>query len=503
MFRTTARRRRHKPVALAIVLVVVSLMYTAGGAIQSPRPQDPPPEYIIQPTASTPYLPFDMPSGTTNRKVFAHYVPWYPISLDNQLVNSDYYTTGYVSPTGEGGAHSAYGGLLRDRPLPRAPLGGANWRDIDVATEISQAKSVGIDGFAVDVVLPSYQNADIIRLLTQAQSAGNFSIQITADMAGFLGGFSEADFASNFAPYLKAPAAQRLTDGRVVLGAFFAERRPVAWWTNTLNLFRTAYGINVAFVPTFLDADSNMNAFAPISYGLSNWGARDPAVVNPTNTAQGTPVDLVRRAHSLGKIWMQPVAFQDNRPREGNYSESQNAVTNRNAWQIATIEGAEWANLITWNDYAEMTAVAPSVKHGWRMIDMDAYPIALFKYGMTPPVLREALYVSHRTQPFASLPTYPETWLMRNTWATPSRDTVEVESFAKAPAMVVGYIGGNWYFCGAPAGFGVCTFPLAAGQVAVGLYRDNAYQVVVVSPNAVTNTPYVQDLQYVVAGGLR
>jgi hypothetical protein len=137
------------------------------------------------------------------------------------------------------------------------------------------------------------------------------------------------------------------------------------------------------------------------------------------------------------------------------------------------------------------------------MIDMDAYPIALFKYGMTPPVLREALYVSHRTQPFASLPTYPETWLMRNTWATPSRDTVEVESFAKAPAIVVGYIGGNWYFCGAPAGFGVCTFPLTAGQVAVGLYRDNAYQVVVVSPNAVTNTPYVQDLQYVVAGGLR
>jgi hypothetical protein len=503
MFRPIARRRRHGPIALAIVFVLVSLMYAASWAFQPPRAALPPPQYIIEPTASTPYLPFDMPSGATDRKVFAHYVPWYPISLDNQPANTDYYTTGYISPTGEGGAHAAYGGLLRDRPLPRAPLSGANWRDIDVAAEISQAKSVGIDGFAVDVVLPSYQNADIVRLLTQAQAAGNFSIQITADMSGFLAAFSEADFASNFAPYLKSPAAQRLDDGRVVLGAFFAEKVPVAWWTNTLNLFRTAYGLNVAFVPTFLDAKANMNAFAPISYGLSNWGARDPAVVNPDNTAEGAPVDLVRRAHGLGKIWMQPVAFQDNRPKEGNYSESQNAMTNRNAWQIATIEGAEWVNLITWNDYAEMTAVAPSSKHGWRMIDMDAYWIALFKYGMPPPVLRETLYVSHRTQPFAALPTYPETSLMRNTWATPSRDTVEVESFAKAPATVVGLIGGNWHFCDAPAGFGVCTFPLTVGQVAVGLYRDNAYQLVVVSPYAVTNSPYVQDLQYVVAGGLR
>jgi Glycosyl hydrolase family 71 len=503
MYRVSHGMRRHVLVALAIVFVVFSVMYAASGFFQPPRHEAPPPQYNIGPTTATPYLPFDMPNGATNRKVFAHYVPWYPISLDNQPADSDYYTTGYIAPTGEGGAHAAYGGLLRDRPLPRAPLSGANWRDIDVATEISQAKSVGIDGFAVDVVLPSYQNADIVRLLTQAQAAGNFSIQITADMSGFLSGFSPADFASNFASYLKSPAAQRLDDGRVVLGAFFAEKVPVEWWTNTLNLFRAVHGINVAFVPTFLDANANMNAFAPISYGLSNWGARDPMVVDPANAAEGTPVELVRRAHSLGKIWMQPVAFQDNRPKDGTYSEVQNAVTNRNAWQIATIEGAEWANLITWNDYAETTAVAPSAKHGWRMLDVDAYWIALFKYGMPPPVLREALYVSHRTQPFAATPTYPETLLMHNTWATPSRDTVEVESFARSPGTVIGYVGGNWYFCAAPPGFGVCTFPLTVGQVAVGLYRDNAYQVLVVSPYAVTNTPYVQDLQYTVAGGLR
>jgi hypothetical protein len=150
-----------------------------------------------------------------------------------------------------------------------------------------------------------------------------------------------------------------------------------------------------------------------------------------------------------------------------------------------------------------MTGIAPTIKHGWRLLDINAYRIAIFKYGVTPPVLRETMYVTHRQQPFAAMPQYPEALLMRNNGMTPPRDTVEVESFAKAPAIVVGYIGGKWYFCSAPAGFGVCTFPLSIGSVAIGLYRDNAYQVVVASPFPVTDRPYVQDLQYVAAGGLR
>jgi hypothetical protein len=49
----------------------------------------------------------------------------------------------------------------------------------------------------------------------------------------------------------------------------------------------------------------------------------------------------------------------------------------------------------------------------------------------------------------------------------------------------------------------VCTFPLSPGVIAVGLSRDKTDKVTVISPFRVTTTPSVQDMQYVVAGGLR
>jgi hypothetical protein len=93
--------------------------------------------------------------------------------------------------------------------------------------------------------------------------------------------------------------------------------------------------------------------------------------------------------------------------------------------------------------------------------------------------------------------------MMRNIAPTPARDAVEVEAYSRAPSMVVAVIGGSLQTCNVPAGFGVCTFGLAPGGITVRLYRSNVDQVVVQSPYQVTNTPYVQDLQYVVAGGLR
>jgi hypothetical protein len=497
---TTARRRWYQPFAIAIVFVLSVTIYVASSVVYLHYPA----QYFIPPAAATPYLPFDMPSGPSTKKVFAHYVPWVPISIDNQPAENDYYSTQLNTPTGEGGVHAVYGGYLRDRPLPRPPIASADWRDIDLRTDVNQAKSVGIDGFAVDVVLPAAQVDTVNRLLTVAQTVAGFSIQITADMSGPFGGnFSETNMAAEFAPYLRHPAAQRLSDNRVVLGAFYAERKPPAWWQNLLNILRNTYQINVAFVPTFLDADANMSAFAPFSYGFSNWGGRNPITMSATDTNPGSAIDLVRRANALGKIWMQSVAFQDNRPKGGIFEESQNGTLNRNSWRIAIDEQVEWANLITWNDYAEMTAYAPSVKHGWRLLDMSAYRIARFKFGAFPPILRDAVYVTYRTQPVAAQPQVPQTVLMRNIGATPAQDTVEVEAYSREPSTVVATIGGRSLTCNVPAGFGVCTFPLGLGGIAVGLFRSGACQQVVNPTWQVTAAPHVQDVQYTAAGGLR
>lgn len=503
-----AQRRGITGIAMALVLILgIGNSVTAAAPVDQPATllevEDPP---LIETfdTVSTPYLPFDMPVGTSDRKVFAHYVPWLPISIDNFPGDVDYYQSELLNPHGERGIHSHYGGYLRDRPMPRLPIGDPNWQMVDAQTEVAQAKSIGINGFSVDVTVPIAQAEAPMRLMSAAELAGDFAVQVTSDMSGAFGAdYDENEFAAEFAPLLRHPAAQRLSDGRTVLGAFYAERKPAGWWLKVLQIMRDRYHVDAAFVPTFLDAASYMDAFAPFSFGFSNWGGRNPSVLSPSNTGAGSPISLVRRAKGHGKLWMQPIAFQDNRPRAGIFEESENGTTNRNAWKIAIDEHAEWANIITWNDYAEMTAVAPSAKHGWRMLDREAYWVSLFKYGIEPAVIRDALYVSSRSQMHAAVPSLPDQLLMNNIGATPARDTVEVESFARAPSTVTAWIGGATASCTVPAGLGVCTFPLQPGAYVVSLKRDGAEQVVVRSPFEVTETPHVQDLQYVVTGGLR
>ncbi len=85
-------------------------------------------------------------------KVFAHYFPPYPISLDNAPSDKDYYSTDYLKVNGEGGKYAAVGGLLRDRPLGRAPLSNSNFRLADMRTEVRQAKAAGIDGFTLNIM---------------------------------------------------------------------------------------------------------------------------------------------------------------------------------------------------------------------------------------------------------------------------------------------------------------------------------------------------------------
>ncbi|MCV7073462.1 glycoside hydrolase family 71 protein [Mycolicibacterium rufum] len=457
---------------------------------------------------STPYLPFDLSTEPSAKKVLAHYMPNFPVSIDNKPSATDYYTAEYLSPTGEGGLHSSYGGYLRDRPLPRGPLADPDWRNLDLRTEISQAKSVGIDGFAVDVIMPrsppSLWSDVPTRLLDTAAAQGNFTILPTADMAGPLQGMSARDLASEFAVYLRSPASFRLEDGRPVLGAFYAEAKPAQFWRDVLTALKDLIQLDVAFVPTFLDAPTHLSDFAPFSYGFSTWGGRNPEAVPTVPAGQSYPVDLTRRSHALGKIWMQSIAYQDSRPKSAQFEESQNGQTSRQAWQVAVQEQADWVQLVTWNDYSENTQFAPSLKSGWRLLDMNAYFISLFKYGAAPEIVRDAVYVSYRTQPADAPMTYPESRPMRVVPGTPAaRDSVELVSFAVAPSTLRLHIGPETASCDVPAGVGVCQFALRPGLIRASMWRGGNCVFTTMSTIPVTTAPLVQDLHYVLVGGLR
>lgn len=452
----------------------------------------------------TPYLPFNLRSGESSRKVFAHYVPNFPISIDNLSPEIDYYTRQYLAPDGEQGIHSSYGGFVRDRPLPRLPIPSPDWKVIDLGTEIAQAKSVGIDGFAVDVIDLRNTTNFVDTMLHAAHVAGDFTILVTADLSGPLGSLTPDALADEVAPYLTAHSTFRLDDGRPVLSAFYAELQSPAWWSTVLAHLHDRYGLTVAFVPLFLDGTRHLDEFAPLSYGFGVWGGRTPASNSLTNPVRGLPLDLIRRTHAMGKIWMQPIAFQDVRPREGKFEESDNGSTNRLMWELAIQNDAEWAQLITWNDYAESTAMAPSVAHGWRILDMNAYDIFRFKFGYAPPVVRDAVYVSYRAQPWKAEPIRQQTLLMTpGPEQSPPRDEVEVVVFAVEPSTLRATVGDNTEERSVPAGVSIAAFPLASGSISVQLWRNGTLLTSAHSDVDVTPTPYVQDLQYRVTGGLR
>ncbi|WP_078628164.1 glycoside hydrolase family 71 protein [Streptomyces sp. NRRL F-2664] len=445
-------------------------------------------------------LPFDMPqpaalrSGEAGRKlVFAHYFTPYPLSLDNAGADNDYYARNYLNPDGESGKHGRYGGLLRDRPLPVAPKSG-DWEYANLQQEVRTARAAGIDGFTLDLLSLSGKNWDRSNLLMAAARSvdPHFKIMLMPDMTS-LKTDDPRVLAEAIATLGDASAAHRLPDGRLVVSPFKAEAKSVAWWTEVIRVLRADHGIGTAFVPLFLDFGAHSGEFAPISHGFSEWGSR-------SYVGQESSTRDVRRAHGMGKIWMQPVSVQDARPNQGIYDEAGNTATLRATWTRAIEDGADWVQLTTWNDYSEGSQFAPSVHNGHAYLDLTSYYLTRFKTGAWPKIVRDTLYLTARTQFAGADPTGDQSLVMSlRKGSAPPRDTVEVLSFLTGPAVVrttVGTVRGSH---DAPAGLHSQLLPLRTGTSAAHVTRDGKTSAEVDLPYRVDHSVEVQDLQYYAA----
>ncbi|WP_411104548.1 glycoside hydrolase family 71 protein [Streptomyces sp. cmx-4-9] len=442
-------------------------------------------------------LPFDLPqpaalrSGDAGRKlVFAHYFTPYPLSLDNASADSDYYTRNYLKPDGESGKHERYGGLLRDRPLPVTPKNGS-WELANLQQEVRTARAAGIDGFTLDMLSLSGKNWERSHLLMEAARSVDpaFKVMLMPDMTS-LKTDDPGVLADAVAALGKTPAAHRLPDGRLVVSPFKAEEKSVAWWTSVMDILESRHGIRTAFVPLFLDFDGNSADFAPISHGFSEWGSRSYV------GQEGSTRD-VKRAHGLGKIWMQPVSVQDARPNQGIYDEAGNTATLRATWTRAIDDGADWVQLTTWNDYSEGSQFAPSLHNGHAYLDLTSFYLTRFKTGSWPKIVRDTLYLTARTQFASADPTGDQSLLMslRKGSAAP-RDTVEVLSFLVAPGDVRTAVGPVKASHRAPAGVHAELLPLKAGSSSARLVREGKARAEVELPQPVDPTVEIQDLQY-------
>ncbi|MDB5184304.1 MAG: hypothetical protein JWN38_112 [Candidatus Saccharibacteria bacterium] len=474
----------------------------------------PPPTIPVIPTGPVSSdigpLPFDLPSQytlkNTTKKVFAHYIPTFPISIDNQDPSNDYYARNFLTVNGESGKHAAYGGYIRDRPYSRSPLPG-NWALTDMKTEITRASDAGIDGFTTDVLSVSNNTWPRVLNLVQAASELNNGFKILFMPDGTTLGNTADSLADTLAGVAKGPyknGLKFLPDGRLVVSPFNPEKLSkgssdtVAYWTEFVHRM-SADGVPVAFIPCSLNY-TNATKFAAISYGYSIWGNRNPG-------QEGSQAGLSTSAHAAGKIWMQPVSLQDERPYAGLFYEAGNSENFRVTWQAAIDGNADWVQIPTWDDFYENSEIEPSPHLGWSVTDLASYYLTKFKLGVAPTIVRDVVYISHRRQPVNAAPTGPQTLIMKPQTACGMplpclivpRDTVEALTFLTKPTTVKVSVGGTVTTYTAPAGVSAKLVPLKAGTVSAELDRSDGSTIKVTSLYPVSNTLEVQDLHYVFA----
>jgi hypothetical protein len=435
-------------------------------------------------------------TGSSTKKVFGHYFPPYPISIDNKAASVDYYTRNYLSPTGENSKFAATGGLLRDRPNPRAPLPG-NFELADATTEVKQASAAGLDGFVINIMGwtgNSWTRALQMTKAAKASGTGFVTVPMI-DGSSSATGVTPAVMATNLTLFYNTPGAYRMSDGRYLLSTFKAEGKPATYWKDVITALKTDHGINVAFVGVFNSlTDARITEYAPISYALGIWGARDPAAV------LNMP-DRAAAVRKYGVKWMAPIAIQDVRHWTTSYAEADNTELLRASWETAIEQGADMVQLVTWNDYSESTGFASSEAHHNTFLDLNGYYATQFKTGQKPTLTGDELILTHRIQKVTTQPT-KQTAKMDPTLAgskvTP-RDTVEIASLLKAPATVSLTVGGKTTSYNAPAGVSTYTVPLTTGTVSAQAIRGNTIIKTVTSTHPVVSTIDYWDLQYYAA----
>ncbi len=503
-------RPRFVPTALFLAFALVAAS-CGGAAATAPSEQTATasqvPSPVIEPvadvvssaqqlvSANTAAWPFEAPNlvalRASPKKVFAHYLTPFPVSLDNLAAPGDYYGAQYLSAQGEGGKFAGSGGYIKQRPLPRNVLETQAWVRSDAEQDVRRAVAAGLDGFSLDLLASSGVHWDRAQRMLDTAAAidEGFRILLMPDM--------EAEFKAqpgNVLTVVRAlarhPAAYRLPDGRLVLAPFNAQNQSAAWWKAQMDTLH-AEGIEVALWPVFQAWSRYAAAFAPISLGISDWGDRSPGLNRNWRSAAG-------QAHDMGLRWMASVSPQDARPKDLLYWESGNSENYRVMWDNAIAGGADWVQVVTWNDYSEATEVAPSSGTQWSFYDLTAYYTAWFKTGKPPRIAKDVIYYFHRRHASTATPD-----LSRQTrryaaggGSDPVADQVEALVFATLESTLRITLAGNVTERIVPAGLSSVRVPLSSGTPVFELVRGGSTVASVRSAYPIVDSIVYQDMLY-------
>lgn len=431
-------------------------------------------------------LPFAMPSAdvffTSARRVFAHYFYPLPLSLDNLPAASDYYNRNYLTVAGEGGIHAAYGGYLRQRPLPvPVQAAGVAYQAVNMRLEVEMAIARGITGFTFDILnlADALSSTGHLQTLIAAAQAvePRFSIIPMLDMSA-LTTLTPVQAASILQAIHASPNLYRLWDGRIVVAAFDAALQPAAWYQQMFAALNLA-GITAALWPVLLGAPADAGTLDAVSEGMGGWGTATPS-------SAAALAATVSTAQAKGLAYLAPILPQQFRPKSSVYWEAANSLTFRNAWMSAINSKAAAIQVITWSDFSESGQIQPytdatlATNIGTGFYDLNAYYAAWYATGVQPPITQEVLYWFHRRMKASSAhPNQSATFAI--TAGETASDNIELLAFLTQP----GTLSINGVTMSAPAGITSFLQPLAPGNPSFALERNGSNVLSFASPMTV------------------
>jgi Glycosyl hydrolase family 71 len=398
----------------------------------------------------------------SSKRVFAHYVSTFPVSIDNAASATDYYNEQYLSKTGESGKWLKQGGFLRQRPLGVAAGAKSTFQLLNMEREVRAAIARGITGFTFNSMsaTDATDSGSVLHDLLAAAHAvdSRFKIVIMPDIT-VLGTDSNA-VVQIIASVAGSPAAYRLSDGRLVVSAFDAGLNPPSWWQSVISRLNSQ-GIQVAFVPTFVSWPTTADAFAAFSYGFGDWGT---ATVAGAGAMEGDP-EIIHSTY--GKIFMMPVDPQQYRPKGFNFWEASNSAAFRGAWSASIQGDADWVQMVTWNDFSESSGVAPATDAtlqrniGTGFYNLTGYYAAWFLTGHEPRVTHDVLYYFYRRE--ATGAAAPAQSQKDSIVTGLAENDIELLAFLTSPGVLKITIGGKTYTQNAAAGVVSFKVPTQAG----------------------------------------
>ena len=242
------------------------------------------------------------------------------------------------------------------------PRGGPQATVASYQAEFRDAHARGIDGFALncggwDASEPHYKRR-VLRLY-DATASLDFDFKLFVSTDG-----RAQDELKDIVATTQGLKAQLHVDGKPVLSAYAAGGKG---FTDSTALASEAESLGTFFVPHFFPATGERQISAREAaqvaqrLGSANGYFYFGAAGAPDLIAKSTET-LGAELKTRGKVFMAPVTpYYRGLPAGTNYRAFETSGFSGMAteWEAAIESGATWVQIVTWNDWAESTYVAP------------------------------------------------------------------------------------------------------------------------------------------------